>query len=88
MSAIAIGDLVQIVRPTACCGEDKDLGVPFLVGHIYTGPFHCGTCGRNSVGTLLSDSAEHKAGVSLDRVKRIPPPEELERIDQAEEVTA
>lgn len=79
---IAVGDLVQVVRPSGCpsCGC-RALGRTFLVCAIttYSGGSYCNHCGRNlsdDVYTAAEDDSRRSYG--LFRLKRIPPLSELE----------
>lgn len=79
---IAVGDLVQVVRP-AICGCGTYLGKTFTVKRIRVAPvggrYSC-PCGANGPITAPYDVADDEIdfGFSLRILKRIPPLEELE----------
>lgn len=50
---VTVGDIVQIVMPTACCGARGSLGTQFPVGDIRLGVHVCERCGAKGVGLLL-----------------------------------
>ena len=77
---IAVGDLVQVVRPTPCCGNENNLSRIFVVEAIGRFGDFCMYCGRRV--RLVSAQGLVGAGttnsVRLSRLKRIPPLDELE----------
>ena len=85
---IAVGDLVQVVKPTLCCGSTATLGYIFRVDNFYSGPH--GPCWRcHRVGKeVLARRGKENDGWEISRLKRIPPLEELERETRKEEIEA
>lgn len=78
MSAIKVGDLVQVVRGHVC-----DLGRIFVVASInvsYVG-WHCPHCPAESHDRCdwVDDGVAEKSGADINWVRRIPPLSELER---------
>lgn len=73
---IAVGDLVQIVKPSPCCNSSTAVGHTFVVNRIDSSPSMCKHCGENIFGA----SAVKPNGywTLLSRLKRIPPLSELE----------
>ena len=83
---ISAGDLVIAVRATTCCAKfGRKAGVPFRVERIATFPTSCSQCGRIRNVPIASGDI---GNVDLDRLKRIPPLEELEGEKRDEEITA
>lgn len=80
---IAVGDLVVVMRPSKCqCnrGEWRTAGLIFRVAKIRmsSGRF-CSECGSAKPDALVADpDFESRYIFTLDRLKRIPPLEELE----------
>ncbi len=79
---IQVGDLVQVVRPTSCCGSDVSIGKIFIVAEFSDRLGKCKICGyiddkifARSGETLTN--GKHQA-YQVDRLKRIPPLSELE----------
>src|SRR5689334_9021055 len=74
---ISVGDLVQVVRPTPCCGQFSGRYPFFRVGGIKSGYWECAICGE-----YRTANAAQVEGVAyyadLHRLKRIPPLSELE----------
>lgn len=74
---IAVGDLVVVARASACCGSTAWMGHTFKVTRIGRSPTSCHKCdGRVGAPAALGSPTGKWAG--LDRLKRIPPLEELE----------
>lgn len=75
---IAVGDLVVIVRPREC-GCTTAIGRVFRVSGLITDFHHCKNCGHKTWPRkyLLATGFEDH-GYSLNRLKRIPPLDELE----------
>lgn len=83
---IKVGDLVQIVRPTTCCGDENATGLVFVVQAISVTDWwcECGASGDDCVHAMHQDGE----CVELSRLKRIPPLSELDDVKQDEEITA
>ena len=80
------GDMVQIVRPTYCCGSDEKLGLVFRVERMEADVLRC-NCGHvhpREVHVELPNGW----WIELSRLKRIPPLFELDDVRQDEEITA
>ena len=74
--AIQVGDLVQVVAPTPCCGNDNRLGETFIFSGARMDVAWCAICGTQ----VITDYTKRPYGVmQINRLKRIPPLEELER---------
>jgi hypothetical protein len=83
---ISVGDLVMVVKPAQCCGQTDALGLIRQVISIEEGLTTC-KCKQNTQGTLaFLGYAEvgYNWYIPLHRLKRIPPPEELEDIKTEE----
>lgn len=75
MSAINPGDLVIVVKPSACCGSVKVIGVVFQPDEVSPGFGRCGECGTESVGVSAREPASGK-WIYTSRLKKIDPPAE------------
>ncbi len=76
-AAIQVGDLVQVVRPTYCCGYDKNVGKVATVSRLPRPTQRCPSCrhiATASDSVVLSDDLCYERS----RLKRIPPLSELE----------
>lgn len=73
---ISVGDLVQVVRPSSCCGATGSLGFIFRVDHINSGDQLCICCGWRGESTDAWFDGSNQAW-QLCTLKRIPPLEEL-----------
>jgi len=83
---ISVGDLVMVVKPSLCCGNNEYNGVIFLVAEISTHLAACGVCGRES--EELRAFKNDDAGYLISRLKRIPPLSELEDVKVHETIGA
>jgi len=73
---IAVGDLVQIVRPTLCCNNMRAIGATFMAKCIRDGSrSYCVSCGSTEPVAVV-DGLE--LTTDIRRLKRIPPLSELE----------
>ena len=81
------GDLVQVVRPTLCCGRTDLLGLTFVAGEFCGIPGKCGWC---NTGGLSGPKHPDKPFLYIDVriLKRIPPFPELADEHHDEEITA
>lgn len=74
---IQVGDLVQVVLPTPCCGKlGKLYGTMFTVSGFRTSYGRCAQC--NLPGPRLVAEGHSNRTFSVVRLKRIPPLSELE----------
>ena len=74
---IKVGDLVQVVKPKACCGAVTEAnGIVYEVRSISAHSWNCTFCGVYH----QTDRADGGDGHSLEvyRLRRIPPLSELE----------
>jgi len=76
VSAIKVGDLVQVVRPAPCCGSTESIGKIFRVTGLASGD-GCYYC-QNSSKTYQLALGGWKHGTKIVRLKRIPPLSDLE----------
>ena len=87
MSAIKVGDLVQVVK-WPCCG--RLLGHVFTVGKLWNvdSPHRCMYCGTDAPKGIAAVSMESPTDVGgmVQWLKRIPPLEELEGQNQKEDL--
>jgi hypothetical protein len=70
------GDLVQIVRPSPCCGGGDSIGHVFEAREVGGTHVRCAACGRRTMGPSAGDASGYY--FPLTRLKRIPPLSELE----------
>lgn len=76
---IAVGDLVQVVRPRPCCPEKSRLGGTFTVTAIRDGAWlECAFCHKVADADTAELSAFPGRWIERFRLKRIPPLDELE----------
>lgn len=75
MSDIKPGDLVMIVKPMPCCGDNATLGNVFIVKSISGSDGVCGACGDYQ--EFAMDALRPDGGYTqLSRLKKIDPPAE------------
>jgi hypothetical protein len=80
VSDIRVGDLVVVVRNSLhpCkCPVGKALGRHFIVEEVCVTPSMCRTCGTDFPPEMVA--WDGRVVYELDRLKRIPPLDELER---------
>ena len=77
--AIAVGDLVQIVRARTCCAEHTGWGKCFRVAEIHDIALYCCYC-KTELPKQVYAFGEG-SGAEIHRLKRIPPLDELESLD-------
>lgn len=93
---ISVGDLVQVVRHStfAKCCPDKggQLGRIFVVGILRppaSGYMRCVHCDRRyPFDGLVAKASAQDLAFELGRLKRIPPLDELEGVDEREPIYA
>ena len=86
---IAVGDLVQVVGSTLCCGSAALVGRVFFVGTIQPiKTAFCATCGVRINGENIAWQIGNDYSAYVKCLKRIPPLEELERETRKEEIEA
>ena len=86
---IKVGDLVQVVRPSPCCGASEHIGKVFVVAWIDEAEGPCSWCGRDDLVKVIAGPEEYPDdGYSFGELKRIPPIEELDDVKRDEEITA
>lgn len=85
---ISVGDLVMIVKPAHCCGYDKGLGIIFTVTGFFDNGLICDHCKTETSNERVALVNGEWLAVHLDRVRRIPPLEELDDVKRDEEITA
>ena len=75
---IAVGDLVQVVRLSVCCGNGR-LGRIFTVAKLIdTSHISCTACGAKYHRINAVADERGSVGINITRLKRIPPMSELE----------
>ena len=85
---IQVGDLVQVVAPTHCCGDPRYLGYVYRVlSFCRQGDTYCSICGKDSPGSVDAMD-DDESGHDVRTLKRIPPLSELEGEKRDEEITA
>lgn len=85
---ISVGDLVQVVRPSFCKGGNDGLGYTFIVqGMERGGGGSCTYCRKDHDGHLMFACCG-EYWWPLDRLKRIPPLNELDDVKRDETVSA
>lgn len=86
---IAVGDLVMIVRPRACCPQYSQFGLPFKVAAIGvpSGLLRCTHCKKLHKIAHVQDGVDG-LWVETSRLKRIDPPSLDESTETREEIVA
>jgi len=84
MSDIKVGDLVVIVRPKFCCGDDSTIGKIFTVTG-FRSEWHC-LCGAQGKDLCVMRGDWWRCHIS--RVRKIPPLSDPETTETREELTA
>lgn len=86
---IKVGDLVIVVKPTPCCGNEAVVGAPFIVSRIAMakGRFHCSHCNTTWPSQMVADGLHKHFVYQLWRLKRIPPLEELDELSEGDLAT-
>ena len=75
---IAVGDLVQIVKPMLCCGRLSNQDIIFQVSDIQLVHGKCTQCGFKTLNGIGAYGKSGGLPTDVRRLKRIPPLEELE----------
>lgn len=70
------GDLVQVIRPTTCCGGDGSIGKIFTADYIENGYTLCAYCGVLKLEICARQDGQHWR--ALSRLRKIDPPSEGE----------
>ena len=83
---ISVGDLVVVVRGTACCKYNNAIGSVFTVSKLSVSGSKCPKCGYISAPRICAETPDWV--VSLSRLKRIPPLAELEQTTEQEKEPA
>ena len=84
---IDVGDLVAVVKPTPCCGNPTAVGWHFVVEGIYSAAV--GRCAYCQVVEAKTVASGHPiSDFNVERLKRIPPLDELDKIKHEEEIIA
>ena len=87
---ISVGDMAMVIKLKSCCRKGQ-LGFIFTVSKISIGVARCTHCGAQHE-SLFAYSGEIENGrarcVRIDRLKRIPPLDELETTKERETITA
>jgi hypothetical protein len=86
MSAIKVGDLVVVNRPTECCRNPYALGFTFVVRDVVVHTGRCHHCKTRE--TKIVAGGHPLCDFNVSRLKRIPPLDELETTKHDEEITA
>lgn len=75
MSAIKAGDLVMVVRPTACCGNAGWLGLIFTVLDVLPAATHaCPYCHTVWTNAFALSVGKVGLGFPISRLTKIDPP--------------
>ena len=96
---IKTGDLVVVVRPTPCCGHEIAMGSVYKAVFVGRVQMECKCCGATLPAgtTIVAKSFRPNTAIpgsfllfghTAERLKRIPPLEELETEKNREELTA
>lgn len=73
---ISVGDLVQVVKSSPCCGNTIFLGVTFTVTGMAMSS-HCTHCKSRKEAVAVRGKSDGRL-TDIRRLKRIPPLSELE----------
>ena len=84
MENIKVGELVMVVKPTRCCKSDDRISSIGVVERVYDGKTECKHCGEIHDKESIAKVGEY--GFFLDRLKKIPPLSELDKIETKEEL--
>ena len=90
MGEIKPGDLVMVVKPTPCCGDERNCGRVFIAGDYVSGRWECAYCGVPIASDPLVDFplGEKSASMRLSRLKKIDPPPIGDTLPTREELHA
>ena len=80
------GDLVMVVRPTACCGKSNSIGKIFSVVAIESKLASCKWCGRSVKQKPFAFTGHGKDAALLSRLQKLNPPSEQEIIEREKEI--
>ena len=87
MKPIRAGDLVMVVKPEPCCGDQNDIGYAFRVMALEDGrDWACSECHTLQRGVMALIDADN--AVNTSRLIRINPPALLESVETEREVVA
>lgn len=76
---IKVGDLVQVVRPTGCCGNGNSLGRTFVADRLGTRDrTYCMFCRDEPNDSATVVYGDDGICYERERLKRIPPYSQLE----------
>jgi len=70
---IGAGDLVQVVKPTACCGSEVRLGRIFAVAAMQRAHGRCLGCGHLYFGVVAALDEANACWTPVDRLKKLLP---------------
>jgi hypothetical protein len=89
VSAIKVGDLVMVVRPTPCCNVSTGAeGLIFTVANFDDYFKQCKFCSAPFQVSETSAEGASVGAIRVSRLKRIPPLSELDDVKNTEELTA
>ena len=84
---ISVGDLVQVIRGTPCCGSGRTLGEIHRVTALRkTEALMCNRCLTIDSGMTVAELEGEDKVCEVSRLKRIPPLDELEGVKSQEPV--
>jgi hypothetical protein len=86
MSNIKVGDLVMIVKPIQCCGEDRAVGRLFKVEAVEHDYYQCIYCGAITKSTVAKNP-NRNSWVSFSRLIKIDPPALPESLEREKELS-
>lgn len=77
--------LAQVIRPTACCKSNVDIG---LVVNVYTlkpsrGNWFCDQCYAIAPHGEVMAYIDNSQAIPAHRLKNLPPPDQVEQHDKA-----
>lgn len=85
---IAVGDMVQVIRPRECCQHASRFGIIFTVAEIrLAGNIRCILCGNVFPCQRVSDGVK-EGWWELSRLKRIDPPPPQDETTTEREIMA
>lgn len=82
MAEIKVGDLVMVVRPRACDGSVKGIGLCSKVLRVYNTPANCPACGGTHSLGPIAEVAHNYWLFAISRLIKIDPPAESLSIDE------
>ena len=78
MSEIQSGDLVRVIKPMQCCGDNRNNNFIFVVENVLFGKQRCPYCNAWTYSIAAAVYHDGKHAINVKMLKRTPPLSELE----------